>query len=143
MPVLETKNQDETYMAGQKIASTLKGGEVLTLYGELGAGKTTFTRGVINFFLPQVRVLSPTFIIVRHYYPEHKLISHIVHADLYRLDNLNEIEELGLEEFMNKSRTVLLIEWADRMKSLIPKDRMDIMFLAKSDNKRKIVYEQK
>ena len=133
-----TKNQKETFDLGKNIANTLKGGEVVALYGNLGAGKTTFTTGLVNNFIPAKRVLSPTFIIVRHYYPKNKLINHIIHADLYRLNNIKEIEELGLSEFFGMPKTVVLIEWADKMKHLLPENRTDIFFNFKSEITREI-----
>ena len=136
-----TKNQKETFDLGKNIANTLKGGEVVALYGNLGAGKTTFTTGLVNNFIPAKRVLSPTFIIVRHYYPRNKPVKKIIHADLYRLNKLIEISGLGLTEYFNNPSTVMLIEWADRMKKLLPTKRTDIFFKIKSENTREIKIE--
>ena len=133
-----TKSQKETFSLGKKIAGSFSGGEVLALFGELGAGKTSFAKGVINYFLPRKRVISPTFIIVRHYHPNSNAINHLVHADLYRLNNEQEIDGLGLTEFMNNESTVVLIEWADKMPHLLPANRQDIFFEIVSDTVRKI-----
>lgn len=133
-----TYSRKETYELGRGIAQSLKGGEVLAFYGELGAGKTTFITGLVNYFLPGRRVLSPTFIIVRHYHPENKMINYLVHADLYRLNNINEIEDLGLAEYINQPKSVVLIEWADRMKNLLPAKRIDIFFDIIDENRRKV-----
>ena len=92
-----TNNTDDTSKIGKKIAAGLKGGEVFCLYGELGAGKSVFTRALINYFLPGIRVLSPTFIIVRQYETGKIKIKTIYHLDLYRLTNTGEFQDLGLE----------------------------------------------
>ena len=138
MPSLTTKNQEETFDAGRLFASKLKGGEVLALYGDLGAGKTSFSAGIINYFIAG-RVLSPTFIIVRHYYPKKKIINQILHADLYRLNNHKEIEDLGLKEYFNKPQVLVIIEWAEKMKSHLPGKRINIYFGYKSSSDREIL----
>ncbi|OGF98896.1 tRNA (adenosine(37)-N6)-threonylcarbamoyltransferase complex ATPase subunit type 1 TsaE [Candidatus Gottesmanbacteria bacterium RIFCSPHIGHO2_02_FULL_39_14] len=141
MPVYITNNQRQTFDLGKKLAPSLQGREVLALYGELGAGKTSLISGIINYFIPSKRVLSPTFIIVRHYYPRNKPVKKIIHADLYRLNKLIEISGLGLTEYFNNPSTVMLIEWADRMKKLLPTKRTDIFFKIKSENTREIKIE--
>src|SRR3990167_9714860 len=82
-----TGSPRETSDLGRALAARLCGGEVVCLYGDLGSGKTTFISGVINFFRPKTRVLSPTFIIVRHYRFDKAPVKNFLHADLYRLDN--------------------------------------------------------
>ena len=133
-----SRNIRQTQDLGRGLAKKLRGGEILCLYGELGSGKTTFARGMINYFLPAKRVLSPTFIIVRHYYPENNKINHIIHSDLYRLNKGREIEDLGLSEFFHRSGCVVLIEWPDRMKGLLPSKRTDIRFI-QTDNRNRTI----
>lgn len=135
-----TYNKEETIALGKKFASSLKGGEVIALYGDLGSGKTTFASGVINFFFKNKRVLSPTFIIVRHYYPKNKKINQLIHIDLYRLKNKVEIKDLGLSEHFRNSKNIILIEWAEKIKSMLPKKHIEISFNPLSQNTRKIIY---
>lgn len=137
-----TKNRKQTIEFAKKFAKSLKGGEVIALYGDLGSGKTTFVSGLVNYFIKGKRVLSPTFIIVRHYYPENTKISQIVHADLYRLKNSAEIEDLGLSEYFNNPKVVILIEWAERMNNLLPAGRINILFKQTGADSRKITYGQ-
>jgi len=139
MPSIISKNQTDTYNRGREYASKLQGGEILALSGPLGAGKTTFIKGAVNYFLPGKRVLSPTFIIVRHYYPQHSLIKHLLHVDLYRLQDTVQIQDLGLDEFFALPQTVVLIEWADRMGQLLPQRRIDVNFKIRSANTREIL----
>lgn len=136
--VITTPSAQQTRNFGKKIAMQLGGGEVVCLYGELGAGKTTFVSGIINEFLPGKRVLSPTFIIVRHYDIPKGTIKHIFHIDLYRMNTISEIEQIGIGEFMHRSDTVTLIEWPERMQSILPRKRLDIYFQTINSKIRKI-----
>lgn len=110
-----TSNSDETAKVGAKLASQLRGGEVVCLTGPLGSGKTTFVTGFIRHFLPDARVLSPTFTLVRQYQTNHPTIKHIYHLDLYRLKERADVAGLGVEEYMNKPDTVVLIEWPEKL----------------------------
>ena|SRR3990167_10028432 len=136
-----TNDARQTRKLGEKQASLLKGGEVLCLFGELGAGKTTFISGLINYFKPNTRVLSPTFIIVRHYRIDHIKIKNIYHIDLYRLDDLAAIIDLGILELFNKPDNIIAIEWPEKMKQLLPKDRIKIEFKVLEKDRRKITWK--
>lgn len=136
-----TKNSEETKKLGKKVGKSLHGGEVLCLYGDLGAGKTTFLTGCITYFVPKSRILSPTFIIVRHYLASHATIKNIYHIDLYRLEKSEEISPLGLSEFMHKPDTVVAIEWAERLGNLLPKKRIDVRFEIRENNERIITID--
>ena len=138
MTVFTSRSRKETFTLGGQLAKSLKGGEVLALYGGLGAGKTSFAAGVINHFLPGKRVISPTFIIVRHYLTGKKVIKNILHVDLYRLDYKKDLQGLGLDDFFNQPSTVVIIEWADKMDNLLPGKRTDIRLIIKSDKIRSI-----
>lgn len=131
-----TRNPDETKLLAHKLAVQLHGGEVLCLYGELGSGKTVFVSGLIHYFLPKVRVLSPTFIIVRHYQTSNSSIKEIHHADFYRISKPQECKNLGILEFMHKSSVVLAIEWAERLGEFLPDRRIDIHIINQGDNQR-------
>lgn len=128
----------ETERLGKKIAAKLKGGEVLCLYGELGAGKTTFMHGLIGYFLPGKRVVSPTFVIVRHYELSGADVKFIYHIDLYRLEKQSEIQNVGLTEQFGKSDTIIAIEWAQKLGELIPDKRIDVSFQIVSEHTREI-----
>ena len=133
-----TNNSDETKQIGYRFGLRCGGGEVLCLYGDLGAGKTTFAHGFINYFLPGKRVLSPTFIIVRHYRPPQAFIKNIYHVDLYRLAKTEEILATGLTEFMCKPDSIVILEWAEKMGKFLPDKRIDIHFTMLDNDKRKI-----
>ena len=137
-----TKSRQETENLGREFARGLSGGEKVCLYGNLGAGKTTFVSGIVKYFRPAVRVLSPTFIIVRHYHFQDMPVNNLLHADLYRLENRQSIEAIGLGDFINQPKTVLMIEWAEKLGMLLPADRIDISFKILKGNKREIKYEE-
>ena len=120
-----TGSPGETSDLGRALAARLCAGEVVCLYGDLGSGKTTFISGVINFFRPKTRVLSPTFIIVRHYRFDKAPVKNLFHADLYRLDNKSSIKSLGLVEYWSDPHSVFLMEWADKMAGQLPEKRID------------------
>lgn len=100
----------------------LQRGDTIALAGELGVGKTTFARALIQSLLPGEEVPSPTFTLVQTYdAPAFR----VTHADLYRVKSKSELRELGFDEALESG--ALIIEWPDRMSELLPADRLDIM----------------
>lgn len=136
-----SKSYEDTYNLGMTVAKNLKDIRIICLYGDLGSGKTTFTNGFINYFLPGKRVLSPTFIIVRHYKLDGFFYKHIYHIDLYRLDSTDEIKNLGLKEWFEDKNCLVIIEWPEKLRNLRPVRRTDIYFnfTRENINMRKIV----
>lgn len=127
---------------GQKIGSSLKGGEILALVGDLGAGKTTFIQG-LGESLGVQKIISPTFIILRKYpiklYKNMK-INTLYHLDLYRLEGAVESEliNLGIKDILKDEKAVVVVEWADKATGIFPKGTIWINFEALDDDKRKI-----
>lgn len=101
---------EETEAMGRRLAAALRPGDVVALYGDLGAGKTTFARGVLRGLGFEGDVASPTFPIVQ---PYDDLALPIWHVDLYRIEKPQELEELALDEALDDG--ALLIEWPERM----------------------------
>ncbi len=101
-----TKTREETIAAAEKFAAGLHGGDVVLLTGELGAGKTTFTKGIALALGIKEPVTSPTFTIIKEYKGE-KLA--LYHMDMYRLSG--DITELGLEEYLGRKDGVCVVEW--------------------------------
>lgn len=137
-----SNSPQETINIAKELALKLKWGEVICLYGDLGAGKTVFAKGLIQYFLPNRRILSPTFIIVRHYQINHREIKRFIHVDLYRINDVKEIEQLEFIEFIHKSDTIIAIEWAERLGKFLPQKRIDIRLKTLSDYSRLIKIEQ-
>ena len=135
---MESSSIQETKKLSKKISKIVQKNDVIFLYGEIGVGKTTFVRFLINHLQEKIRikkseVLSPTFNIVYEYNIK-KL--KIYHYDLYRLKNYNDIMELGI--FENLTNNIKIIEWPELIKNK-PKDRIDIVFkYSKKINGRKI-----
>lgn len=132
--VIKTKSFLETQKAGGEFAKEIKDGGVVCLYGDLGAGKTTFVQGVARALGIEGRVVSPTFIIVRKY-------KNFWHVDLYRMNSIEEIDGLGLAEICADPKNIVFIEWPERMGKLLPKKRWEVKFNQIGDNEREISYE--
>jgi len=127
-----TKSALETQKLGEKIGCDLKPGTILALYGELGSGKTTFIQGIAKGLGIKKRVISPTFVFMKQYG------SHFYHIDLYRIEKLEDTKSLGLEEIFTDLDGIIAIEWAEKIKKILPKKRIDIYFDYISENQRKI-----
>jgi tRNA threonylcarbamoyladenosine biosynthesis protein TsaE len=109
LPEETTSSPAETEEAGRRLGERLRAGDIVLLTGELGAGKTTFVRGVARGVSSTAPVASPTFQLVR-VYPGHVQLAHV---DLYRIENGAELSGLGLEELADQG--AVIIEWGDRI----------------------------
>ena len=106
-----TRSEDETATLGRELAATLSAGDVLLLYGDLGAGKTAFVRGLAEgLSVSRDQVSSPTFTLIQEYRGGRLTLFHV---DLYRIEDPREFDELGLDEIAEEG--VLAIEWAERL----------------------------
>ncbi len=106
-----TRSQQETKKLASEFAATLKGGEVVFLRGDLGSGKSTFVRGVAEYFAYTDPVRSPTFTIINRHPIDHKTIKELLHLDLYRIEDEIELETLALKEELGQPGTITFIEW--------------------------------
>jgi tRNA threonylcarbamoyladenosine biosynthesis protein TsaE len=122
--------------AGSYLNSGKIDSRILCLYGDLGGGKTTFIQGLAKGLGIKRRVTSPTFVFMKQYQPS------FYHVDLYRVNNVKEAKGLGLGELFNDSRAIVAIEWAERIKEILPKKRIDIYFDYVSENQRKITFKK-
>lgn len=96
------------------------GATVLALEGDLGAGKTTLTKTIAQLLGVQETVVSPTFVIAKFYTPTKGLFTHLVHIDAYRIESLGELGPLGFEQLLEQSNTLIIIEWPERVKEVLP-----------------------
>lgn len=143
MPILDShtieffsRSPEQTRRIGMRLGSELKAGDVLCLQGDLGAGKTTFVQGLAQGWGSQDSVSSPTFIIVNLYRRANG--GKFFHLDAYRLDSVPEAEELDFDAMLTEG--ALIIEWAERMGHLIPKERMWIKLEHIAEEQRQMVF---
>lgn len=133
-----TRSPKKTMELGRRLAKRLSRGDVVALYGELGSGKTTFTKGVGKGLAVKDsrRINSPTFVLIKEY----KGRLPLYHVDLYRLDSLQDIEDIAVEEYIYGDG-VAIIEWAEKIKSILPKKHIAVRFKIKGENERDIEIE--
>jgi tRNA threonylcarbamoyladenosine biosynthesis protein TsaE len=132
-----TKSVEETSKIGEQLGKLLNKGNIVCLSGDLGAGKTAFSKGIAKGLGVEDYVTSPTYTIINEY--EGRLP--LYHFDVYRLNNVEEMYELGYEEYFFGDGVVVL-EWADVVRDIIPGERLWITILnTKGDNSREIIVE--
>jgi len=131
-----TKSKEETIKLAEKIARAAKPGDFIALIGELGAGKTTFVKGLAKGLGVKnpAYVNSPTFIIIKEYEAKMPLY----HFDVYRFTSDDDLAAIGYEEYFF-GKGLCVVEWADRIKKLLPKGHLEVTINMLKDNKRKIV----
>ena len=114
-------NEEETINFAQKIASQLKIGDVIVLSGELGAGKTKFTQGILTYFGLENEISSPTFTVVNEYKTNY---INIYHFDVYRLSDPDEFYAIGGDEYFSKG--ICIIEWGEIIRNALPNNYIKI-----------------
>lgn len=151
-----TKSSNQTKKLGKALARELKNGVIICLVGELGSGKTTFAQGILEGLGAEGPYTSPTFLVIKNYKKEFPIsksqfpnkskkpkskLQNIYHVDTYRV-SAKDILDLGWEEIINDKSNVIIIEWADRISDIIPKDALWINFDWVDENKRKIIFSE-
>lgn len=132
------KSAMDTEAAGEELATTLEPGDIVLLSGQLGAGKTTFVKGVARGLGVAERVTSPTFTMVRpHKCHNDQGISTLLHADVYRVENLAEVLDLALGELVEES-AVALVEWGELASSIFGTEVLTIQFQVDPDEGRRL-----
>lgn len=141
----QTNSAKETYNLGKKNANCLRGGDILTLSGELGAGKTVFIKGLAVGFGIKQTVRSPSFNLMKIYkLPAKKTIKHFVHLDCYRLRSAQEVIDIGLLEHLGAPNTICAIEWPEKIAPLLKKfQTQKIKISTLKTGQRKISLNQK
>lgn len=129
--VIKTNSVEETQLVAEKIGRWVQPGMILTLEGDLGAGKTTFTKGFAKGLDIKRNVNSPTFTIIKEYQGRLPLY----HMDVYRLEN--GAEDMGLDDYLF-GEGVCVVEWASMIEDTLPKERLDIKVYREGENDRRI-----
>lgn len=128
-----SKDTDNTERLGYALGTKLKGGEVISLRGSLGAGKTVLAKGIARALGITESIVSPTFTLVQEYDGRLKLY----HLDVYRLSGEDEFESMGGEEFLYHDG-VTLIEWSEKIEDMLPEDTIFISISINDDQSRVI-----
>ncbi|MEI7620609.1 MAG: tRNA (adenosine(37)-N6)-threonylcarbamoyltransferase complex ATPase subunit type 1 TsaE [Candidatus Falkowbacteria bacterium] len=139
MPSFISKSSIETTKFGESLASEFVGGEVLALVGDLGAGKTCFSQGVAKGLGIKRKVNSPTFVVMKVYDLKNKNgIKKFCHIDAYRLTSAEDLIAIGALDYLNRADTVTIIEWAERVEDIWPKNTILINIKHQTEESRKI-----
>lgn len=137
---MHSNSPEETRRLAVALSPLLRPGDVVSLGGDLGAGKTTFVQGLAAGLAIPERVTSPTFVLMKEYvggrYP-------LIHMDVYRLDRMQEVVDLGYDEFLDPSH-IVVVEWGDMVEPLLPKEHLSIqMRYGAEDSSRDIAFRPK
>jgi tRNA threonylcarbamoyladenosine biosynthesis protein TsaE len=133
---LVTRSPEETERAGERLAATLRPGDVVAITGELGAGKTCLIGGIVRGLGVSRRASSPTFVLVNQYRGRLP----VFHLDAYRTESLSEVLDLGFDEYLSAGG-VVLIEWADKLAPLISAGAIWVHLDGLGDEPREITIE--
>jgi tRNA threonylcarbamoyladenosine biosynthesis protein TsaE len=126
-----TRAPEETQKVGAALAELLVPGDVVSLTGDLGAGKTTLVQGAARGLGTSDHVASPTFVLVREY----RGAIPVYHLDVYRLERMQEVLDLGFEDLLDPSG-VMFVEWGDAIEPILPQDFLEIALTVASDDDR-------
>jgi len=134
LEILYSKSERETEDFAFNLAekNKIKSGDIIALCGDLGAGKTAFTRGLVRFFAPDSRVTSPTFSLVNQY-------KNICHFDMYRINSEEDLLSIGFFDYLDKNN-IIVIEWFDKIADFFDEQTVRIVFEKLNENERKIIY---
>jgi len=139
MEKIVTTSEKQTWEAGFALGKSLQGGEVLAMYGDLGAGKTKFLQGLSKGLGVKSQVNSPTFNILKLYKViANKNIKSFCHIDAYRLHSEKDLLSLGIEEYFQDDKTVTAIEWAEKIENILPKKTITIKIRHLEEERREI-----
>jgi len=134
-----SKNSKKTKQFAKEVLSKLSNQNTIALYGDLGAGKTTFVQGLADALRIKKRILSPTFILMRQYKVTHPDFNNFFHIDLYRTQSAADLKSIDLNEIIQNPKNLIAIEWAQKAQTVLPKKRVEIKFEISDKNTRKIL----
>ena len=136
----QSNSEQDTKKIAQKITANLQGGDIVLLYGELGTGKSTFTRGVAEYFKITKNITSPTFTLMNIYPITNNKIRQLIHIDTYRLENEQQLTEVGAEDYIGSPDTICFVEWPEKLSILLQNKKViSIKIICQEKNQRKII----
>ena len=133
MNIYQSKEREDTIRLGKRIGENLVKGDIISLEGSLGSGKTTLVKGIGRALGVKEEITSPSFTIVSSYSGKFELF----HVDLYRIDCLDELDDIGIDEVLY-GNGIAVIEWGEKMGPLLPEGIIKIFIKMKKDNSREI-----
>ncbi|MGD0977344.1 MAG: tRNA (adenosine(37)-N6)-threonylcarbamoyltransferase complex ATPase subunit type 1 TsaE [Minisyncoccia bacterium] len=148
--IYDSKSEKETGEIARKLAEQIVSREivalrqaqdkaiVIALEGELGAGKTTFIKAFAKALGVKEKLTSPTFVIMRKFIVHDLRFKNLYHVDAYRLNSGEELKPLGIEEIIADPENIIMIEWAERVRDILPKKHISVHIDHIAENKRKI-----
>ena len=137
-----SKSEHDTEKIAFNLAkeSKIKFKDITALYGDLGAGKTAFTRGLVSFFSSGSRVTSPTFSLVNEYKTKNKKI---LHFDMYRINSHEDLLSVGFYDYLDDlSEKIIVIEWFDKIAEFFDENKVNIIIEKLDGDERKIIFER-
>lgn len=141
-----TDNSRQTQKLGEMLAHELHGGEVICLTGDLGSGKTTFAQGMLKGLGVKGPYTSPTFVVMKHYKrkttTQNSKPENVYHLDAYRVV-AQDISDLGWKEIISNKNNIAIVEWAERIRRIIPKRAIWLKFEHREGDERKIIFSSK
>lgn len=139
MKKIITNNEKETLEFARGLGEKLKTKTIFALDGDLGAGKTTFTKGLAKGLGIKKTITSPTFVIMKIYeVKQNKYIKELCHIDAYRLKSAKDLEAIGADEYFKKKGTVTVVEWPRKVKKTLPSSMKIIKLKQKGEDRREI-----
>ena len=140
-----SKSERETENIAFNLAkeNKIKFGDIIALYGDLGAGKTAFTRGLAKFFAPESRVTSPTFSLVNEYKTETNN-KKILHFDMYRINSEDDLLSIGFYDYLDDLHgKIIIIEWFDKIADFFDESTVNVDIVKLNGDERKIMFERR
>lgn len=136
-------SEQEMVLLGEKIAANLNGGDIVLLHGNLGAGKTTLTKGIAHELGVTDEITSPTFTLMNAYQiknPKSKILN-LIHIDTYRLENEEQLIEIGVEDYLGDKDTVCVVEWPEKIEGLLKTKKVKCIVIEHGNKGRLIKIE--
>ena len=131
--IFKTKSENETKNVGVVLGRKLRGGETIIFFGDLGAGKTAFTKGLCEGLGIEAEVTSPTFSLVNEY----KGAKTLCHFDMYRIETEEELESIGFYDYLD-GETIVAVEWAENVLDFLPEWDYEVSIEKNSENERTV-----
>lgn len=142
---LVSHSEEETKQIAGRFADTISSGSVVTLRGDLGVGKTAFSAGILEALGAQGPFQSPTFVIMHRYdlpNPSPQGIRRVYHIDAYRINDPEHLARLGFEEWTSDPEGLVLVEWPERVESLLPTNIVTVSLETESETERRIAWNE-